>query len=88
MTQHLLDARLLDIGEVADRFGVSIPTIRRAVATRGLPCIKLGARTLRFDWVQITRWAQRKGKWRPPQPAEETVGDAETPPEQTMADLA
>jgi len=81
MTQHLLDARLLTIEQVADRFNVSVPTIRRAMRREHLPCIRLGPRTLRFDWSTITRWAQRTGRWRPvkppsgpePEPAEAAV---------------
>jgi excisionase family DNA binding protein len=47
--------RLLDITEVADRCGVRVRFIRRLVAERRIPYIKLG-HLLRFDPDEIAAW--------------------------------
>jgi excisionase family DNA binding protein len=53
MPDHL--ARLLTIDEVADRLAVSRRTIRRLVASRRLPCLRVG-RQLRFAPDALSRW--------------------------------
>ena len=52
--------RLLDINEVAERCGVRVRFIRRLVAERRIPYLKLG-HLLRFDPAEIAAWldAQR-----------------------------
>jgi excisionase family DNA binding protein len=52
--------RLLDINGVAERCGVRVRFIRRLVAERRIPYIKLG-HLLRFDQDEISAWldAQR-----------------------------
>jgi excisionase family DNA binding protein len=47
--------RLLDINGVAERCGVRVRFIRRLVADRRIPYIKLG-HLLRFDPDEITAW--------------------------------
>jgi excisionase family DNA binding protein len=49
------DDRLLDIEGVAERCGVRVRFIRRLVAERRIPYIKLG-HLLRFDPDEITAW--------------------------------
>lgn len=59
--------RLLDINAVAERCGVRVRFIRRLVAERRIPYIKLG-HLLRFDPVQIDTWLDGQrvevGGWR------------------------
>ena len=51
---------LLTLPEVADLLRTSEKTIRRLVAARRLPCVRLG-RQLRFDRGDVFRWlAARK----------------------------
>ncbi len=47
--------RLMDITGVADRLGVSVRYVRRLVAERRIPYIKLG-HLLRFDPRTIDDW--------------------------------
>lgn len=49
---------LMDIGGVADRLGVRVRYVRRLVAERRIPYIKLG-HLLRFDPAQIDEWLER-----------------------------
>lgn len=44
--------RLLDVGEVADRMGVTVRFVRRLVAQRRLPYRKLG-KFVRFDPAEV-----------------------------------
>ena len=50
--------RLIDINELADRFGVRVRYVRRLVAERRIPYIKLG-RLLRFDPAEVDAWIDR-----------------------------
>ncbi|MBI5836500.1 MAG: helix-turn-helix domain-containing protein [Candidatus Eisenbacteria bacterium] len=47
--------RLLTIPEIADLLQLSGRTIRRLVASRRLPCVRLG-RQLRFDPADVVRF--------------------------------
>jgi len=49
---------LMDIGGVAERLGVRVRYVRRLVAERRIPYIKLG-HLLRFDPAQIDEWVER-----------------------------
>ena len=49
---------LMDITGVAERLGVRVRFVRRLVAERRIPYIKLG-HLLRFDPVQIDEWLDR-----------------------------
>jgi excisionase family DNA binding protein len=51
-------ARLIDINELADRFGVRVRYIRRLVAERRIPYIKLG-HLVRFDPAEVEAWIDR-----------------------------
>ena len=51
-------AHLIDINELADRFGVQVRYIRRLVAERRIPYIKLG-HLLRFDPAEVEAWIDR-----------------------------
>ncbi len=46
---------LLTIGEVAQTLRVSRRTIRRLIATRALPCVRVGGQ-LRFDPADVVRF--------------------------------
>jgi excisionase family DNA binding protein len=48
----------MDIGGVAERLGVRVRYVRRLVAERRIPYIKLGY-LLRFDPAQIDEWLER-----------------------------
>jgi excisionase family DNA binding protein len=48
---------LLDIHAVADRLGVNVRWVRRKVATRAIPFIKLG-HLIRFDLAEIEAWLE------------------------------
>jgi excisionase family DNA binding protein len=47
--------QLLTIEQLADRLGTSIRHVRRLVAERRVPYLKVG-RFVRFDPVEITAW--------------------------------
>lgn len=49
---------LLDVEEVAQRLGVTVRLVRRNVAAREIPFIKL-RRLLRFDPAEIDAWVER-----------------------------
>lgn len=49
---------LHDIGQVADRLGVSVRHVRRLVAERRIPYIKWGL-VLHFDPAEIDAWIDR-----------------------------
>lgn len=48
---------LLDIHAVAERLGVNVRWVRRKVATRAIPFIKLG-HLVRFDLAEIEAWLE------------------------------
>ena len=50
--------RLVDISAVAAELGVTVRYVRRLVAERRIPYIKLG-RLLRFDPGEVERWLER-----------------------------
>jgi len=50
-----LQKSLLDINGLAARSGVSTRFVRRLVAQRRVPCLKIG-RLVRFDPVEVERW--------------------------------
>lgn len=52
---ELTATRLLTLPEVARYLQVHEKTVQRWIATRGLPCVRLGAR-LRFDAGDVLRW--------------------------------
>lgn len=82
-----LSPRLETYEQIAARMQCSVATVRRAVR-EGAPCLVLGPKTHRFCWVAFSEWLRRRRRWKPPKPAEEIVGDAETQPEQQMEDVA
>ena len=49
---------LVDISGTADRLGVSVRYVRRLVAERRIPYVKLG-HYLRFDPAEIDEWIDR-----------------------------
>jgi excisionase family DNA binding protein len=49
------NGRLLAVWEVAAYLGLHPKTIYRLVASKRLPCVRIGLR-LRFDPKDITRW--------------------------------
>lgn len=51
--------RLLTIQDVAGLFQLNERTIRRMVAGRRMPCVRLG-RQLRFDPLALSRWLQAR----------------------------
>jgi excisionase family DNA binding protein len=53
-----VERNLMDIGGVAERLGVQVRYVRRLVAERRVPYIKLG-HLLRFDPAQIDEWLER-----------------------------
>lgn len=50
--------KLIDINALADRFGVRVRYIRRLVAERRIPYVKLG-HLLRFDPAEVDAWIDR-----------------------------
>jgi len=55
------DMRIFTIRELSEQLRVSPNTIRRAVATRGLPAFRLsGQGKLLFEEGAITRWIKRR----------------------------
>lgn len=50
---------LLTLSEVAAYFRVNPKTVRRWVATRRIPCVRLGTR-LRFDSGDIVSWVRQR----------------------------
>jgi excisionase family DNA binding protein len=50
--------RLLDINELAEHLGTSQRHIRRLIAERRIPYVKVG-RLIRFDPDEITAWLDR-----------------------------
>lgn len=50
--------RLLDVPTTADRLGVSVRYVRRLVAERRIPYIKLG-HLLRFDPDEVDAWVDQ-----------------------------
>jgi excisionase family DNA binding protein len=51
--------RLLDVDEVADSLGVTNRFVRRLVAERRIPFVKVG-KFVRFDPVEISQWIDRQ----------------------------
>lgn len=51
--------RLLDVDEVADSLGVTKRFVRRLVAERRIPFVKVG-KFVRFDPVEIRLWIDRQ----------------------------
>ena len=51
--------RLLTLPEVADLLRLSEKTVRRLVAARRMPCVRLG-RQLRFVQSDIVRWVSAR----------------------------
>lgn len=45
--------RLLTASETADLLGLSEETVKAWARQGRIPCIRLGSRTLRFDWDQV-----------------------------------
>lgn len=45
--------QLVATDEVARRFGVSVPTVRRWVRERRIPCIRVSRRVIRFDLAAV-----------------------------------
>jgi excisionase family DNA binding protein len=52
------EAPLVDISGAADRLGVSVRYVRRLVAERRIPYVKLG-HYLRFDPAELDEWIDR-----------------------------
>lgn len=48
------------VPEVAERLSVPPKTVYKYVATEGLPCIRLGNRTLRFSPQQVQGWLEAR----------------------------
>jgi excisionase family DNA binding protein len=46
---------LLDVGGAAERLGVTVRFVRRLVAERRIPYVKVG-KFVRFDPVEVERW--------------------------------
>jgi excisionase family DNA binding protein len=51
-------ASLVDIPGLADRLGTSVRHVRRLVATKAIPYVKVG-HLIRFDPEDITDWIER-----------------------------
>ena len=51
-----METKLLNVTEVAERFGVKKDTIYLWVRTKALPHIKLGGRIIRFESSAINNW--------------------------------
>jgi excisionase family DNA binding protein len=47
--------RLLDVDDAAERLGVTVRFVRRLVAERRIPYVKVG-KFVRFDPVEVERW--------------------------------
>lgn len=58
--------QLIDVGDVAERLGVGERFVRRLVAERRIPFLKVG-RHLRFNPVDVEQWilSHRVDAWRP-----------------------
>jgi len=67
--------RLLTLPEVAEFLAVSERTVRRLVAERQLPCVRVGCQ-LRFDRSDLLRWTSaRKGdRWHAESPEGKPLG--------------
>ena len=53
--------RLVDARAVAERFDVSIGTVRRWVRERRIPCRCVTPRVIRFDLAEVERAVARTG---------------------------
>jgi excisionase family DNA binding protein len=53
---------LLSAEQLAKRWGVVPSTVLYWTETRGLPCVRLSKRTIRFDPAEIDGWLERRGK--------------------------
>lgn len=47
----------LDMNELADWFGVSVPTVKRWVRD-GVPCLRPSPGVVRFDLAEVIEWAK------------------------------
>jgi len=47
----------LDMNELADWFGVSIPTVKRWVRD-GAPCLRPSPGVVRFDLTEVIEWCK------------------------------
>ena len=54
-----LEENLLTLRDFARYLGVSEKTVRRWVAARRIPCLRLG-RTIRFDRGDVFRWVSAR----------------------------
>ncbi len=52
---HAAPVGLLDVGEVAVRLGVTVRFVRRLVAERRIPYVKVG-KFVRFDPAEVEAW--------------------------------
>lgn len=51
---------LLTVAELAERLHISRRGVYYLLQDRGLPCVRLGKKTLRFDPAAVDRWIQER----------------------------
>jgi excisionase family DNA binding protein len=54
-----MDRRLLDIDQAAEVLGIHVATLYRWARARRVPCIRMGARIIRFDPRELDRFLAR-----------------------------
>jgi excisionase family DNA binding protein len=54
-------SEFLTLSDVAKLLRVSKPTVKKCVATQGLPALRLGERVWRFSRVDVEAWMKAKG---------------------------
>jgi excisionase family DNA binding protein len=49
------DDRLLSYKELADKLGIAVPTLRRLVRKKKIPCINMGHQIVRFHYPSVLK---------------------------------
>ena len=60
--------QLIDIKGVAALLGVSASTIKNWVREKGLPCIRISRRSVRYSQAAVMKWALEHGSTPLPPP--------------------
>jgi excisionase family DNA binding protein len=54
-----MDRRLLDIEQAAEVLGIHVATLYRWSRARRVPCIRMGARVIRFDPIVLEKFLRQ-----------------------------
>ena len=53
---------LLKVGHVARRLGISVPQVYRLAKSGEIPCIRIGAKSIRFDLMELEMYIRNRRK--------------------------